>query len=47
MARQACEPGMMKVRAGGERERYFKSRHSKLPYWSSGLWGAAEGLQRS
>lgn len=36
-ARQACERGMMKVRAGGERERYFKGQHTKLLYWISGL----------
>lgn len=46
MARQAREPGMMKVRAGGERERYFKGRHTKPLYWISGLWGSAEGLQQ-
>lgn len=29
MARQACEPGMMEVRAGGGRERYFQDQHTK------------------
>ena len=47
MARQACEPGMMKVGAGGERESYFKGQHTKPLNWLSGLWGSAEGLQQS
>ena len=47
VARQACEPGMMKVGAGGERESYFKGQHTKPLNWLSGLWGSAEGLQQS
>lgn len=46
VARQTCEPGMMKVRAGEERERYFKGRYTKPLHWISRLWGSAEGLQQ-